>query len=80
MHDGKASKAALVVLDGLSLDQWVVVRQELARQRPDYEVQQDAVFAWIPTVTAVSRQAVFAGLPPMYFPDSIQTTSREPTL
>ena len=80
MHDGKASKVALVVLDGLSLDQWVVVRRELVRQRPAYDVQQDAVFAWIPTVTAVSRQAVFGGLPPMYFPDSIQNTSREPTL
>ena len=79
-HDGKASKVALVVLDGLSLDQWVVVRHELARQRPHYEVQQDAVFAWIPTVTAVSRQAAFAALPPMYFPDSIETTAREPTL
>lgn len=80
MRDGDACKVALVVLDGLSLDQWAVIRRELVRQRPAYEMQQEAVFAWIPTVTAVSRQSVFAGSPPMYFPDSIQTTSREPTL
>lgn len=80
MRDGDARKVALVVLDGLSLDQWAVIRRELVRQRPTYEMQQEAVFAWIPTVTAVSRQSVFAGSPPMYFPDSIQTTSREPTL
>lgn len=80
LRDGKSGKVALLVLDGLSLDQWVVVREELARQRPACEMRQDAVFAWIPTVTSVSRQAAFAGLPPMYFPNSIHATSAEPAL
>ena len=74
-------KAALLVVDGLSMDQWVVVRDELARCRPGYSLREDAVFAWIPTLTSVSRQAVFAGRSPFYFPSgSIQSTGREPKL
>ena len=60
--------------------QWVVVRQELAGQRPELRFHEDAVFAWIPTLTSVSRQVTFAGRPPLYFPESIHSTSREPAL
>ena len=74
-------RAALLVVDGLSMDQWVVVRDELARCRPGYSFREDAVFAWIPTLTSVSRQAAFAGRSPFYFPSgSIQSTGREPKL
>ena len=80
VHDSPKSKVALLVVDGLSLDQWVVVRQELTRQRPEYRFHEGAVFAWIPTLTSVSRQATFAGRPPLYFPESIHSTDREPAL
>ncbi len=74
-------KAALLVVDGLSMDQWVAARDELAQRQPGYSLREDAVFAWIPTLTSVSRQAAFAGRPPFYFPPgSIQSTSREPKL
>lgn len=80
MAGGGERKAALVVVDGLALQQWIVVRRELARQRPRLRFRESAVFAWIPTVTSVSRQALFAGQPPLYFPDSIRSTDREPAL
>jgi len=67
-------------VDGLSLDQWIVIRKALVRQRPGYLFRENAVFAWIPTITSVSRQAAFAGRPPVYFPDSIHTTDKEPSL
>lgn len=75
-------KAALLVVDGLSMDQWVAVREELTRLRPDgYRFREDAVFAWIPTLTSVSRQAAFAGRSPFYFPPgSIHSTNRESKL
>ena len=73
-------RAALLVVDGLALHQWAIVRQELARQRPEYRVREDAVFAWIPTLTSFSRQAAFAGHPPFHFRNSIQTTALEPRL
>ena len=78
--DAKDHKVAFVLVDGLSLDQWIVIRKELMKQRPGFRFCENAVFAWIPTITSVSRQAAFAGKPPVYFPNSIYTTNKEPAL
>ena len=78
--DAKEHKVAFVLVDGLSLDQWIVIRKELVKQYLEFQFRENAVFAWIPTITSVSRQAAFAGKPPVYFPNSIHTTSKEPTL
>ncbi|MCL6590798.1 MAG: BREX-3 system phosphatase PglZ [Firmicutes bacterium] len=72
-----AGKAALILMDGLALDQWLVIRDVLQEQQPDYSFQEGAVFAWLPTVTPVSRQATFAGKPPLYFPDNIVSGDKE---
>ena len=72
-------KVALIVVDGLALDQWIVLRNVLADQRPCLRFREGAVFAWVPTITSVSRQAIFAGKPPRYFPASILGTDREPS-
>ncbi len=74
------SKVALVVVDGLALDQWVLVRQHLREHLPELVLREAAVFAWTPTSTAVSRQAIFAGKAPFNFPNSITRTDKEPTL
>ena len=73
-------KVALIVVDGLALDQWIVLRDVLASQRPQYRFHEDVVFAWVPTITSVSRQSIFAGTPPLFFPSSILTTHREKSL
>ena len=73
INDAREHKVGFVLMDGLSLDQWIVMRKELAKQRAHYRFRENAVFAWIPTITSVSRQAAFAGKPPIYFPGSIHT-------
>lgn len=73
-------RLALLVLDGLALDQWVIVREVLSQQLPNCRFDEDAVFAWLPTITPVSRQAIFAGKPPLLFAGSINTTSKEASL
>jgi len=78
--DDKNMKVALLVIDGLSLDQWIVVREAIAFQQHGIRLREGVVFAWIPTITSVSRQAVFAGKPPIFFPNSIQTTDKESAL
>jgi len=75
-----AGKVALVVVDGMSFDQWLVIRHEINLQRPHWRFDENAVFAWIPTITSVSRQSIFAGKAPLYFPSSIYSTDREPAL
>ena len=78
--DQGGARAALLVLDGLALDQWVTLREALSEKYPGLELRQEAVFAWLPTLTSVSRQAIFAGRPPMYFANSIHTTDKEEKL
>ena len=77
---GMTAKVALVVVDGLALEQWGVLREALAQQHANWRFQEGAVFAWVPTVTSVSRQAIFAGTPPFYFPNSIGNTNKEDAL
>ena len=79
LEQGAEDKVALIVVDGLALDQWIVLRDVLTDQRPCLRFREGAVFAWVPTITSVSRQAIFAGKPPFYFPSSIHTTDREPS-
>lgn len=67
-------KLALVVVDGLSLDQWLVVRESLG----DVVLEEAQAFAWVPTLTSVSRQSIFAGEPPYFFAQSLGTTQKEP--
>jgi hypothetical protein len=74
------TKVALLVVDGLSMDQWLVIRGALVSQKPSLRLSEQAVLAWIPTLTSVSRQAAFAGKTPFYFPNSIETTKQEKTL
>lgn len=78
-NDG-AAKVALIVIDGLAFDQWLIVREEIASQKPHLRFDESAIFAWVPTVTSVSRQTIFAGKPPIYFPASIYQTDKEPSL
>ncbi len=78
--DGPKGKVALLVMDGLSLDQWLIVREALLMRQPRLRFRESAVFAWMPTITSVSRQSVFAGRAPVLFPDSIGTTAKEPVL
>ena len=78
LEESTDAKAALVLVDGLSLDQWTTVHGVLSEQRPGLRFGENSLFAWIPTLTMVSRQACFTGRAPLYFPSSIHTTDREP--
>ncbi len=70
-------KVALVVFDGMAFDQWVQIREILAKRAPELTFEEAGCFAWIPTLTAVSRQAIFSGLRPREFADSIDGTGAE---
>ncbi|UCH94989.1 MAG: BREX-3 system phosphatase PglZ [Candidatus Aminicenantes bacterium] len=73
----KQNKAALILMDGMSLDQWLVLKKSLLTQLPGIEYYENGVFSWVPGITSVSRQALFAGKPPVYFPSSINSTGRD---
>lgn len=73
-------RVALLVFDGLAIDQWVQIREHLAARLSGFSADEGGCFAWLPTLTSVSRQALFSGLKPREFPNSIETTSLEPSL
>jgi hypothetical protein len=80
IEDSGSGRAALIVVDGLALDQWVTIRQLLQKQDANLVMRESATFAWIPTLTSVSRQSIFSGKPPLYFPSSINSTNSEEKL
>lgn len=71
------SKIALIVIDGMGLSQWHLIRSHIVNALPQVSINERAVFAWIPTLTNFSRQAIFAGQTPLRFADSLQDTSAE---
>jgi hypothetical protein len=76
--DQELKKLALVIMDGLSLDQWLVLRNCLEQERDRWRFEESTVFAWVPSLTSISRQSIFAAKVPLLFPDSLETTYREP--
>lgn len=72
-------KVALLLFDGLAVDQWIQIRERVAKYSPKIGFEEGACFAWLPTLTSVSRQALFSGLKPREFADSIETTAQEPS-
>lgn len=80
IDDDKGARIAFILMDGLSLDQWIVIREVLKNHDAKLRFDEGVIFAWIPTITSVSRQAAFSGKLPIYFPESIHTTDKEPSL
>ena len=74
-YNANKRRIALIVMDGLALDQWITLKETL----PDSNVRfvEQGVFSWVPTLTAVSRQAIFSGKRPYEYATYINTTSHE---
>ena len=73
-------RIALLVFDGLALDQWAQIRDHLSTKLPDFSADEGGCFAWLPTLTSISRQALFSGLKPREFQGSMDSTAQEPSL
>jgi len=71
----QSKKKALVVLDGMSFVQWKQIEEYLSHE---FHCDVQGSFAWVPTVTSISRQALFTGEMPFYFAETIHSTYKEP--
>lgn len=72
------SKIALIVMDGMSFTQWHLIKDYL--NTSSWKFEEEAVFSWVPSVTTVSRQALFSGYEPRNFEKTIESTYKEKTL
>lgn len=77
LEESKKRSIALIVVDGLALDQWFSIKRILQEHENHLIMKESGVFAWIPTLTSVSRQSIFSGKTPNYFPSSIKSTNSE---
>jgi hypothetical protein len=77
-HQQDVSKWALIVLDGMSYSDWLYIK--VLMDLSSYRVTERAVFAWVPTITSVSRKAIFSGRVPREFGQSLDTTNGEELL
>lgn len=80
LFENPKKKIALIVLDGMAIWQWKIIKKNLHDINEKLLFTQWTAFAWIPTVTSISRQAIFSGRRPMFFQDSLETTNAEPGL
>lgn len=69
-------RLVLVVMDGMSLANWDVIWADWQKRYPHWQSRVDLILAQIPTITAVSRQALFCGKRPADFASSL-THNRE---
>ena len=72
----QTAKTALIVMDGMSFDQWLCIKAEL--DLGGYNLHEDALFAWLPTLTSISRQSIFNASVPYYLAQQIGSTVKEP--
>lgn len=71
-HD-RTDKIALIVVDGMTYWQYLILHREL--ERVGLAPRKDCTFAWVPTITKLSRQAIFKGEIPNY--NYVQSPSHE---
>lgn len=70
-------RVALLVIDGLALDHWLAIRSLHPEWSERWQIEQGGCFAWVPTLTSISRQSIFSGRIPMAFSESWNTTAAE---
>lgn len=73
----EAEKVAFILIDGLAMEQWHILKDSLAPALLKATIRENALMAWVPTITPVSRQAAFSGKIPVYFTDTVMRTDRD---
>lgn len=74
------ARVALIVLDGMSLADWLRIRAAWAARHPDWTLAEDGVLAEAPSITAISRLALVAGRRPNTFNAGDLQNRHEPRL
>jgi hypothetical protein len=74
LKSNQCQRAAFILVDGLAIDQWLILKDVLKAQGLNAPIEENALFAWLPSITSISRQAAFAGKVPRYFGDSLHQT------
>ena len=77
-RQGAWQRAALIILDGMALHDWLRIGPAWQARHPDWRFHEHLLLAQIPSITAVSRQALVSGLRPADFAETLQSNRSEP--
>lgn len=77
---GRAERMALLVMDGMSLADWLFIKRSWLTRHSNWRVKERLIIAQIPTITSVSRQALVSGLRPAEFAETITHNQVESAL
>ncbi len=64
-------RLALVIIDGMALTDWLQIRDVWQARHPGWAMDERLVLAQIPSITAISRQALISGRRPAQFEASL---------
>ena len=76
----EGQRVALLVLDGMSLAVWQQIRDVWVRRHPAWQMREQLLLVQIPSITAISRQALISGQRPALFAESLTHNGREEIL
>ncbi len=69
---------AIVVVDGMAIEDWLVLRKSWIDRDLNWCIQEHSLFALVPSITPVSRQALLSGkLPRNFVGDWLSTSTEE---
>jgi hypothetical protein len=68
---------ALVVIDGMSMLDWLVIKSEWLAAGVSWKIEEKGILALVPTLTSVSRQSMLSGKLPRYHEKSWLNTNYE---
>ena len=74
---GAGDRVVLLVLDGLSLSQWKVLKPVIDVLDDDILIDEGSCFTLLPSLTNVCRQAIYSGELPIYFEKTIGRTDMD---
>ncbi len=72
-----SDKAAIIIMDGMGLADWIIIRNAWQDRNPSWKFYSQLVLAQIPSITAISRQALVSGLRPIDFSESLVNNQSE---
>ena len=75
---GGEGRVALLVMDGMSLADWSVVGAAWRTRHTGWRLSEQMLLAQVPTLTAISRQALVSGLRPAELVDTLADNRAEP--
>lgn len=76
-RQGAVGKLALIILDGMSLAAWRMIRPAWAARHPTWRFQERLLLAELPSITPVSRRALVAGRRPADLSGGLGDNRRE---